>query len=335
REAIARHVSFARAVSCSAEDIVVTGGAQQAFDLIQRVLAARGETAAIEDPVYPGLRNAFLRGGARVIGAPMNEQGVDLASLERLLDREHPRLLVLTPNFQNPTGTTIPESARRQILDWTRRAGTILVENDLYESLRYTGEEIPSMKQLDDSGDSILLGSFSKIAFPGLRVGWVIGPRRFIASLTEAKEACDLHSDQLSQAVLLRFAQSGRLAAHRASMIASGRERLRECLDCCSRLLPPGSFYTRPEGGMNVWVTLPEPLDAAELALRAARENVSYLPGKYFAVTKPHTHSLRLSFIGLEPHKIRWGMQVLNTIFNAEISRTRRWRQSEPQPALV
>lgn len=166
-------------------------------------------------------------------------------------------------------------------------------------------------------------------------MGWVIGPRRFIARLTEAKEACDLHSDQLSQAVLLKFAQSGRLAAHREKMIAAGGKRLQECLECCNRFLPSGSFFTRPEGGMNVWVRLPEPLDAAELALRAARENVSYLPGKYFAVSKTHTNSLRLSFIGLEPHKIHYGMQVLGTIFKAEMSRTRRLRQSEPQPALV
>lgn len=324
-----------RGVARAGDDVLITSGAQQAFDLMQRVLAARGETVAIEDPVYPGLRNAFLRGGARVLGAPMGDEGIDVASLERLLERDHPRLLVLTPNFQNPTGTTIPEDARKHILEIARRAGTILIENDLYGSLRYWGDEIPSIKQMDDAGDTIALGSFSKIAFPGLRVGWVIGPRRFIERLTEAKEASDLHSDQLSQAVLLKFAQSGRLAAHREKMIAAGALRLRECLDCCARFLPGGSVYTRPEGGMNVWVRLPEPLDAAELALRAARENVSYLPGKYFAVSKPHPHSLRLSFVGLAPHSIHYGMQILGTIFKSEMSRTRRARQSEPLPALV
>jgi len=324
-----------RGIARDDDQVLITSGAQQAFDLIQRVLASNRETVVIEDPVYPGLRNAFLQGGARVLGAQMNEQGVDAASLDKLLEREHPRLLVLTPNFQNPTGATIPEAARREILDSVRRSGTILVENDLYGSLRYTGSEIPSIKQMDETGDTIQLGSFSKIAFPGLRVGWVIGPRRFIARLTEAKEACDLHSDQLSQAVLLRFAQSGRLAAHREKMIETGRERLRECLDGCSRFLPAGSFYTRPEGGMNVWVRLPQPLDAAELALRAARENVSYLPGKYFSVEKPHTNGLRLSFMGIEPHKILYGLQILGGIFAAEMSRVRRARQSEPQPALV
>src|SRR5579863_9269593 len=247
------------------DDILVTSGCQQAFDLIQRVLAAHGETVLIEDPVYPGLRNAFLRGGARVIGMPVGREGVDIDTLGILLEKEKPRLMVLTPNFQNPTGSTLPVESRRTILTLAKRSGVIVVENDLYGELRYLGSEIPSLKRLDASGDTIQLGSFSKIAFPGLRVGWAIGPRHFIARLTEAKEASDLHSDQLSQAVLLRFAQSGRLEAHRKQMIAAGGERLKAVLACCARELPKGSWYTRPEGGMNVWVELPKPLDASEL----------------------------------------------------------------------
>jgi 2-aminoadipate transaminase len=302
------------------------------------VLASHGETVVIEDPVYPGLRNAFQRGGARVIGAPMGPDGVDFPALERILQKESPRLMVLTPNFQNPTGTTIPVGTRKDILELARRAGTIVIENDLYGELRYKGDDIPSMKRMDESGDTILLGSFSKIAFPGLRVGWVMGPRHFIARLTEAKEASDLHSDQLSQAVLLRFAESGRLEAHRKKMIAAGAERLEACLAGCARHLPEGSEYTRPEGGMNVWVRLPETLEAGELAARALRENVSFLPGRYFTVSRAHPHSLRLSFIGLEPEQIELGLGVLGAILRSELSRAKRARQErrdDPSPALV
>jgi len=317
------------------DDILITSGCQQAFDLIQRVLASRGETVVVEDPVYPGLRSAFQRGGARVIGAPMGESGVDLDSLERIFEKERPRLLVLTPNFQNPTGVTIPEDGRRHILDRARRWGVIIVEDDLYGGLRYSGSEVPAIKKLDETGDVILLGSFSKIAFPGLRVGWAVGPRHFIARLAEAKEASDLHSDQLSQAVLLRFAETGRLAAHRKKMLAAGAERLRACLAGCAKELPQGSEFTRPEGGMNLWVKLPEPLDAAELAVRAARENVSFTPGKYFAVSRPQTHGLRLSFAGLTPDNIRYGLQVLGMIFRSEFNRARKAQREDPAPALV
>jgi len=316
-------------------DVLVTSGCQQALDLIQRVLASRGETVLIEDPVYPGLHNVFSRGGARVVGMPVGREGVDIDGLGVLLEREKPRLMVLTPSFQNPTGTTLSIESRRTILALAHRAGVIVIENDLYGELRYRGADVPAMKSLDESGETILLGSFSKIAFPGLRVGWAIGPKHLIARLTEAKEACDLHSDQLSQAVLLRFAESGRLAAHRKHMLETGAVRLEAALKSCERELPHGSLFTRPEGGMNVWVELPKPLDASDLAERAERENVSFLPGRYFAVTRPQTHGLRLSFAGLTPANIEHGMAVLGLIFRAAQQRALNRQLGEPAPALV
>jgi 2-aminoadipate transaminase len=315
------------------DDILITSGCQQAFDLMQRVLASHGETVLLEDPVYPGLRNVFLRGGARVTGVPVGDQGVDIEALGRLMEKERPRLVVLTPNFQNPTGTTMPEASRIAVLAMARRAGVVVVENDLYGDLRYHGAEIPALKCLDTSGDTILLSSFSKVAFPGLRVGWAIGPRHFIARLTEAKESCDLHSDQLSQAVLLRFALSGRLAAHRQKMLASGAERLEACIHACEKSLPPARRFTRPEGGMNIWVKLPEPLDAADMAARAEREGVSFLPGRHFAISRPHTHELRLSFAGLDPEQIRAGLTVLGGIFRSELNRA--YKGSEDTHVLV
>jgi 2-aminoadipate transaminase len=324
-----------RGVAGDDDDILITSGCQQAFDLIQRVLAAQGETVLIEDPVYPGLRNAFLRGGARVIGMPVGREGVDVDALGALLEKEKPRLIVLTPNFQNPTGSSLPVESRRTILMLAKRAGVIVVENGLYNELRYEGSETPTIKKLDESGDTILLGSFSKIAFPGLRVGWAIGPRQIIERLTEAKEASDLHSDQLSQAVLLRFAESGRLAAHRQKMLTAGSLRLKAILGACEKELPAGSMFTKPEGGMNVWVELPKPLDASELATRAERENVSFLPGRYFAVTRPQIHGLRLSFAGLAPENIRHGLAVLGLIFRTEQTRAQRQQRGDPAPALV
>jgi 2-aminoadipate transaminase len=221
------------------------------------------------------------------------------------------------------------------ILARAAEAGAVVVENDIYGELRYEGEPVAALKQLDESGDTVRVRSFSKIAFPGLRVGWVTGPRALIARLTEAKELADLHTDQLSQAVLLRFAESGRLAAHRERILAAGRERLRAVLDACGRNLPAGSRFTRPEGGMNLWVRLPEPLDAAELLPRAERANVAYLPGRYFEVAHHEPGSLRLSFAGLPPEKIREGVAILGEIFTKELERVgAAWRR-EPAPAMV
>jgi DNA-binding transcriptional MocR family regulator len=317
------------------DDVIITNGCQQALDLIQRVLIRPGDTVVVEDPVYPGLRNVFARSGARLVGVPVGPEGLDVEHLDRVLAREKTRLLVVTPNFQNPTGATIPLSARLAILARAREAGVVLVENDIYGQLRYEGETLPTLKQLDESGDTVLLRSFSKIAFPGLRVGWVTGPRTLLLRLAETKQWTDLHTDQLSQAVLLRFVESGRLAAHRDRILAAGAERLSAVLAACQRHLPRGSRYTRPQGGMNLWVRLPEPLDAGSLLERARRENVTYLPGKYFEVTHHEPGGLRLSFAGLEPEKIRAGMAILGEIFSSELQRARGLRRFEPVPAMV
>lgn len=317
------------------DDVVVTNGCQQAFDLIQRILCGGGSTVVIEEPIYSGLKNVFQAAGTRVVGVPVGADGVELDALAKVIQRESPRALVVTPNFQNPTGATLPLAARQAILKMTREAGVVLIENDVYGELRYRGEALPTMKQLDPAGDTILLRSFSKLAFPGLRVGWAIGPKLFCRRLAEAKQSCDLHTDQLSQAVLLRFLESGRLADHRKRVLEAGLQRLDAALQSCEKHLPPGSGYTRPEGGMNLWVQLPEGIDAGEMLQRAQREGVSYLPGKYFGVARDFSNCLRISFAGLAPDKIRQGLEVLGSIYRSEWQRVEAGRRLDSQPAFV
>lgn len=326
----ARRDGIARA----GDDIIITNGCQQALDLIQRVLVRPGDQVLLEDPVYPGLKNLFPKAGAQLAGVPIGADGLDLEALDRIATRTKPRLLVITPNFQNPTGNTLGLDARRAILRTMRAAGCVLVENDIYGELRYEGEPLRSMKQMDSTGDTILLHSFSKLTFPGLRVGWVIGPRPLISRLTQAKELADLHTDQLSQAALLRFVESGRLEAHRERVLRAGAERLKAILEACEAHLPAGSFFTRPQGGMNLWVRLPAPLDAGELLARAHSRGVSYLPGRYFEVSRREPGGLRLCFAGLDPQKIRTGVEILGQIFSSELARARLER-AEPAPALV
>ncbi len=312
------------------DDVAITSGCQQAIDLLARVLVRPGDVVALEDPVYPGLTAVFRNAGAQLAGIPVGPDGLYAVALERQIARAAPRLIVLTPNFQNPTGTTMHAAARESVLRIARRAGTVVIENDIYGELRYEGAPLLPIKQLDDAGDTVLLRSFSKITFPGLRVGWIVGPRPLLARITEAKHLADLHTDQLSQAVLLRFAESGRLAEHRARVIAAGAERLRAVLDAAARFLPPGTRFTRPQGGMNVWVRLPEPLDAAEFLPRAEREGVAYVPGRYFAVTRQEPGGLRLSFAGLDPDKIRAGLRILGQVFSEELARARSLRDEAP-----
>jgi len=320
-------------LAAAGDDLLITNGCQQALDLIGRVLLRPGDAVAVEDPIYTGLKNLLLAQGAQLAGIPVNAEGLDIAQLERVLERHRPRFLVVTSNFQNPTGATLPLAARRALLEAARSARVPIVENDAYGELRYQGEPLPAIKQLDEHGGTVLLRSFSKVSFPGLRVGWVVGPRPLIDRLRQAKETADLHTDQLSQAVLLEFAESGRLETHRARMLQAGAERLEATLDACRRFLPRGTRWTHPEGGMNVWVRLPEPLDAGDLLRRAQKEGVAYIPGRYFAVSRVEPGALRLSFAGLTPDRIREGLAILGRIVAEELAGASQ--NLEPSSAMV
>jgi DNA-binding transcriptional MocR family regulator len=315
------------------DDLIITNGCQQALDLIGRVLLAPGDRVAIEDPVYAGLKNLLAGMGAQLVSLPVGEDGIDLTRLQRVLDHEQPRFVVITSNFQNPTGATLPLSARQALLEAAHAAGVPVIENDPYCDLRYQGKALPAVKQLDQRGGTVLLRSFSKVSFPGLRVGWALGPKPLIDRLRQAKESSDLHTDQLSQAVLLEFAESGRLEAHRARVLAAGGERLAATLAACRDFLPEGTTWTRPEGGMNVWVRLAPPLDAGDVLAGAQNYGVAFLPGRYFEVVRRDPGGLRLSFAGLTTGEIRRGLEILGQVIAGEWERISENR--EPAPAMV
>jgi len=315
------------------DDLIVTNGCQQALDLLARVLLRPGDSVVAEDPVYTGLKNLLAGMGANLIGIPVGADGLDVSRLERVLSREKPRFIVVTPNFQNPTGATLGLADRRALIDAAARAGVPVVENDAYGELRYSGEPLAALKQLEDRGGVVLLRSFSKVSFPGLRVGWALGPRPLIDRLRQAKEASDLHTDQLSQAVLLEFAKSGCLETHHARVLRAGAERLQATLEGCAAFLPAGTRWTHPQGGMNLWVRLPAPLDAEALLPRAQKEGVSYLPGRLFAVSRRDPGALRLSFAGLPPDAIRAGLEILGRVCAGEAEA--QSRNFEPVQAMV
>jgi DNA-binding transcriptional MocR family regulator len=313
------------------DDIVITNGCQQALDLLRRALVRSGEKVALEEPVYPGLKNLFLEAGAELIGIPADADGIDLHAVRRAFEAGA-KVLAVTPSFQNPTGATMPAAHRAEICRMARAAGVVVIENDIYTELTYdSGALPPRLKQLDSN--VILLGSFSKVAFPGLRVGWIIAPRPVIARATELKQLADLHTDHLSQAFLLRFAESGRLARHQAMVIAATKEKLRALDQSCRRYLANCSWKT-PAGGMNMWINLPAGLDAVALRGLAQQAGIDYLPGRYFSVSRPLDSGLRLSFAGLDPNEIRKGVEILGGLVQ-NAAGAREARDSHPELALV
>jgi len=322
-------------IARDSDDILITNGCQQALDLLRRALVRTGDKVALEEPVYPGLKNLFLEAGAELIGIPAaasrEDEGIDLYSAQRAFEAGA-KVLVVTPSFQNPTGATMPAAHRARICRMARGAGVAVIENDIYSELTYDSDSpLPRLKQLDPN--VILLGSFSKIAFPGLRVGWIVAPRPVIARATELKQLADLHTDHLSQAFLLRFAESGKLARHQAAVIAAAKEKLRALDQSCRRYLA-GCTFRVPAGGMNMWIDLPAGLDAVALRGLAQQAGIDYLPGRYFSVSRPLDSGLRLSFAGLDPNEIRKGIEILGALVQNAAS-TREARDSHPALALV
>lgn len=293
------------------DDLIVTNGCQQALDLIARLFVHANTVVVLEDPVYHGLLRVFTRTGAKIVPIAVDAAGINLDLLRDTMERHRPRVVVVTPSFQNPTGVSVTLERRKRIVELAQRFGAVLVENDIYSDLRYRGQSLPTLKELDESGQTILLRSYSKISFPGLRVGWVIAPQPVIARLADAKQLSDLHSDQLAQAILLRFAESGELDRHLDRTRRAGLERLNAAIEACGRYLPPGAKYTKPDGGMNLWIEMPAPLTAAKLLSAAQERGVDFSPGPYFTEGRVHERSLRISFGGLAPEQIAEGIRIL------------------------
>jgi 2-aminoadipate transaminase len=325
----------AAGIARSGDDLMITNGCQQALDLIARLFGSDGARVVLEDPGYHGMLRVFSRAGAELVPVAVDESGMDVDALEQIVRRQSPRLVVVTPSFQNPTGATLTLERRRRIVSLAQRYGFVLVENDIYSELRYGGKPLPTLKELDETGDTILLRSYSKVSFPGLRVGWVIAPRAVVAHLAAAKQVSDLHSDQLSQAVLLRFAESGELASHLERTRIAGAERLDAALRALARYLPPSATFTRPEGGMSLWIELPAPLTAQDLLSRVQERGVNFLPGRYFSVRSQHERGLRISFGSLSIEEITRGIQILGQTAKEQLIANTARLSFEPAAALV
>ncbi len=317
------------------DEILVTSGCQQSLDLLCRSLVGSGEVVACENPTYTGLWPVFESAGVRLIGVPVGAEGMDLDFLAAVLEQNMVKLILASPNFQNPTGRTMPLAARRRILELATRFQVPVVEDDVYGDLRYHGRELPTLKSLDTSGLVIYLNSFSKAGFPGFRVGWVAASRRVIERLRWAKQRSDLHTSLLLQAVLEELGKRGWLdKLIRLARKVYGRklEVLRRAAD---RYFPAGVRITYPEGGMFAWVELPAELDAAELLVKARDRQVIFAPSRYFYFQNLQHNAFRLCFTAPPNEQIEKGVEILGQLLKAEISKRKGGKKQSPAEAGV
>jgi DNA-binding transcriptional MocR family regulator len=316
RCAIAKRFA-ARGLAASPDEILVTNGAQQAIDLVGRLLVARGDTVVLEDPTYLGAIDAFALAGARVVSVPVGGEGADIGALGAAT-RSGPVLVYLVPSFHNPTGTVMPERARRAVAELAESRGVVVVEDESLADLAFRDEPPPPIAAFARRASVLTIGSMSKLFWGGLRVGWVRGPRALVARLTRLKVTTDLAGSPLGQALATR------LLPRRDEVARARRAESRARLDCLARLLRerlPEWSWQEPLGGLTLWVRLPSPV-AEELARVAPRHGVAIVPGPVHSPSRRFPDRLRLPYV-LDEATLDEGVARL----------ARAWRACRPAPA--
>jgi len=313
REYVAQRYRQTAGLEVSADDILITNGSQQGLDLIGKVFIDRQTAIAIERPGYLGAIQAFSVYEPKFCPVPLLDDGVDLERLDEVMRTQPVRFFHTVINFQNPSGITYSVEKRKALAQLIREHDTLLIEDDPYRELRFDGTAAPSMRH--ELGEkAVLLGSFSKIVAPGLRLGWLCASREIMARLVVAKQASDLHSNSFCQRMLHRYLANHDIDEHIA-LIRAGYKRQKDImLSALEAHFPPEATFTRPEGGMFIWATVPERLSVLELFERAVKAKVAFVPGTPFFVDGGGTHNMRLNFSNADESGIEEGIARLGRI---------------------
>lgn len=298
------------------EQILMVSGSQQALDLIGKVLIDEGSRVLVETPSYLGALQAFSVYRPEFGSVATDDHGLVPASVESVA--EGARLLYSLPNFQNPTGRSLSIERRLELVQTCARLGLPLIEDDPYGALSYKGEPMPKMVAMHPEG-VIYMGSFSKVLTPGIRLGYVCAPLPLVRRLELAKQAADLHTAQLTQMVVYDVVKDGFLDRHIPTIRTLYGNQCQAMLDAMEQHFPQEVTWTRPEGGMFIWVTLPKQIDAMKLLDQAIAARVAFVPGAPFYATNPETNTLRLSFVTVPPERIREGIAILGQLIAAAL----------------
>ncbi|MBI5671158.1 MAG: PLP-dependent aminotransferase family protein [Chloroflexi bacterium] len=302
------------------ENILIVSGAQQAIDLVGRVLLNDGDHLVLENPTYLGMLVAWRPYNLRFSVIPTDADGLVVDRLETVL-RQNPKLLYLVPNFQNPQGVTLSYERRLQLVKLLHEYDAVVVEDNPYGELRYSGEPIPSLLELDArhrgstalDGHVIYAGTFSKILAPGLRLGWVAAPAAVIDKLVQAKQSADLQSSTLSQILAYEVCRDGFIDGHIERIRRVYRERRDVMLAALERHFPAEARWSKPDGGLFLMVSLPEHLDSTELLKEALNHQVAYVPGTDFHI-EGGNNTFRLNFSNAQPDNIEEGIRRLGVL---------------------
>ena len=294
------------------QNILITSGSQQGLDLLGKTFLNEGDDIIIEEPGYLGAIQAFSVYKTRFNPVAVSESGMHIDGLLEVLAKRNPKLLYAVPNFQNPSGISYSNDNRDEIAKILDGEQLYLIEDDPYGELRYAGEPKKSFKQLLPE-KTIMLGSFSKTVVPGFRLGWVVATDEIYEKLLIAKQASDLHTNQFAQDVLVEYLSSGGFSNHVAAVKTVYNRQREAMITSIKRHFPAEVQFTQPDGGMFLWVTLPNYISSMELFKIAIEQKVAFVPGHPFYVNRSETNTLRLNFSSVDAETIETGIKRLGT----------------------
>ena len=288
-------------------------GSTQGMDLLCKALINPGDRVIVENPSFLGNLQCLKLYEAELVPVNSDDDGLDPAHLESLIRETRPKMLYTIPTFQNPTGRTLSLARRKKVAELANEYGVVVAEDDPYRDLRYRGEDLPPIKSFDENGWVVFMGSFSKVISPGLRVGYMAGDAGILRKCTIGKQSSDVHTANLTQAIVDQFLRRNLLPEHIRKISASYAEQ-------CARMLghlesfPDSVRFTRPDGGLFIWAELPEGMSARQLLDRAIERKVAFVPGTHFYTNGGHENTLRLNFSGGTPAQIDQGMKTLRDL---------------------
>ncbi len=327
---------FAKTVDCILEvmgaegmlpdpdDVIVTTGGQQAIDLVCKTLVDPGDVVVCEAPTYPGAVPVFCSYQADVVQIECDAEGMRVEELEAVLHRldgegRRPKFVYTVPSFQNPAGVTLSLERRRRLVELARHRELLLVEDNPYGLLRFGGDPLPPLYQLDGGDFVIYIGTFSKILSPGIRLGWAVAPPPVMQKIVLGKQAADLCTSTLTQHFVQEYFAEGRWREYVASLVDIYRARRDTMVEALGRHFPPQATWTEPEGGLFIWATLPEFLDTSDLLAKALREDVAFVPGQAAYVDGRGRNSMRLNFSGVDGAEIEEGIRRIGKVIAEQV----------------
>ena len=318
REALADYLKN-REINAGAGEILIGSGSQGVLDAIGKVLITRGDQVAVEAPTYLGALQAFTPYEPEYVRMDTDDDGLIPGSLERVLTNGKIKFIYLVPTFQNPTGRTIPLERRREIADIIKKYNALLVEDDPYGELRYRGRDITPIKAL--APDNIVyISTLSKVFAPGLRIGFCHAPEQIRKWLVIVKQGIDLHTSTFNQALAAEYIAGGFLERHLPKIIDLYRPKQEAMLSALDTYFPKGFKWSRPEGGMFLWVEGPEGFNMEELYWKAVERNVAFVPGKYFFTSQREgIETMRLNYTMADEETIDNSIRILTDVIKTSL----------------